>query len=57
VNKVLKIRTAKRILTNSASINLPRGTLVSGVGQLEFCVEQMDVNKKKGIFSEESVRK
>jgi len=44
-------------LTNSASINLPKGTLVSGVSHLAFYVEHMDFNNKKSIFGEESVRK
>ena len=58
MNEVLKIRTVKSNLTNSASVSLPRGTLVSGISQLAFYVEQMDINKKKkSIFGEESVRK
>jgi len=36
-------------LTNSASTNLPSVTPVSGVSQLEFYAEQMDVNNKKNI--------
>jgi len=45
--KYWKLGLWKKILTSSAPINLPRRTSVSGVGQLEFYVEQMDVNKKK----------
>jgi len=36
----------KNNLSNSAAINLLRGTLVSGINQLAFYVEQTDVNKK-----------
>jgi hypothetical protein len=56
MNKALKMRTVKNILTNSASINLTRGTQISGVSELAFYVEEMGFNKGR-IFGEESVGK